>query len=496
MKKVIALILALLMVAAMFAGCDKKVSEENENVTIKWIMPGPGKQVDSDKVWTAFNEKLQEYMPGVNVEIESFPWNEYAQKVLLMQTSGEQLDIINTAPLNFGTEVRKGSFLDITELVENNCKELKEEYVDYIWKYMSVNGKIYAVPSNQGLSSTKGVYVPKDLSDKYWDIKEAEKVFTESSTMTEECYDVVESYLKNAKNAGEIRSGFQESAQFAFKGYENISDVFAVKLDDKDCKVVYLYETDETKKFFEKMSDWYKKGYIRKDVLSSYSDTTLVGNKNGYILWTASAHKDAATTASKSYGMDIDVANFYEPYIGYSNAGAGGNAISASSKNAETAVKFLNLLNTNEELFRLLAYGIEGDHYEKISENKVKTEYSGNATSRDRYGLWTFALGNTFMGYEQESDPEGYFDYLKSAAETLKTRSNLIGFIADTSSVTSEYAQVMSLKKEYTPALISGVHDNWEEKYDEFISKIKLAGLDKIKAELQKQVDEYIKNNK
>lgn len=489
--KIISLIMAAIMLFAC-CGCDKAEKTASDDITLKWIMPGPGKQEDYDKVMTEFNKKLQEYMPGVTLEIETFPWNEYAQKVLLMQTSGEKVDIVNTAPLSFGAEVSKGSFMDITQLVDEKCKELKDIYVDYMWDYTSVDGKIYAVPSDQGICRTNGLYVPKALSDKYWDIEKAQEILTSNSTMTEECYDVIEEYLSNVKASGNIRKGMQETAQYAFKGYESLFGDFAVRLDDEKCEVVYLYDTPEMKLFIEKMADWYKKGYIRKDALSSYQEQNYIGSETGYIMWIGSGHMNAAKTATMQYGFDIDVAELYKKYVGYNNAGAGGNAVMASCKNPDKAVELLNIVNSNRDMYRLLVYGIEGDHYEKIGDNRAKLEYGGgNASSSDRYGLWGYAVGNTFLGFESEIHPEGWYEYLSDLPNNVEVKSNLIGFIPDSSSFTSEAAQITSIRKEFAPSLIAGVQENYKERYDEFMKKIKQAGVDKIKKELQKQIDAY-----
>lgn len=477
----------------MCIGCSKTEKTSSDNVVIKWVMPGPGKQQDYDKVMTEFNKKLQDYMPGVTLEIETFPWNEYAQKILLMQTSGEKVDIINTAPLSFGTEVSKGSFMDITQLVEEKCKDLKEIYVDYMWDYTSVGGKIYAVPSDQGICRTYGIYVPKDLSDKYWDTEKAEEILLSNNTMTEECYDVIEEYLAAVKASGDMRKGMQESAQYAFKGYEAFFGDFGVRLDDEKCEVVYLYDTPEMKLFIEKMSDWYKKGYIRKDALSSYQEQKYIGSETGYIMWLGSSHKDPGKTATMMYGFDIDNAELFKKYVGYNNANAGGNAVAASCKNPDKAVELLNLVNSNKDMYRLLVYGIEGDHYVKESESRAKLEYKGgNPSSSERYGIWGYAVGNVFLGFEDETTPEGWYEYLADLPNNVEVKSNLIGFIPDSSSFTSEATQISSIRKEFAPSLIAGVYEDYESRYNEFIKKVKQAGVDTVKAELQKQVNAYL----
>ena len=72
-KKVSSLALAAML--TMTAGfsqismASESQGEELEPATIQLWLGGPGKQKDSDEVWEAFNEKLQEYVPNTTVEL-------------------------------------------------------------------------------------------------------------------------------------------------------------------------------------------------------------------------------------------------------------------------------------------------------------------------------------------------------------------------------------------------------------------------------------------
>lgn len=494
-KKVTAAALAAVVSVGTMSGCSFLNKADNGKVKLVWVMPGPGKQVDSDKVWAEVNKKIAEYLPNVEVEFKVYSSSDYSQKVMLMQTTREKMDIVNTGLLNFGEEVRKQSFMEIDEQVEKYARELKAEYPDFIWDYMKVDDKLYAVPSYQGLVQRKGIYTHKELADKYLDKAKLETLLAENDKFTEECYDVIEEYLAKLKDNGELRMGLKSGvgATYAWKGYETFADVFCVEQGDEKCEVKYLYETPEMQLFFDKMADWYKKGYIRKDILSNTNDTTQIGKEDGYTMWIATAFDNAAETATKTYGFDIEAVALEDFYISNTNAGAGGNAISINSKHPDEAVQLLNLVNTNQELYRLIVYGIEGEHYKKISDKKAETfGYSGNATSSADYGLWGWVVGNTFMGYEQAQDSDGWYDYLQNLTDTVDNKSKLIGFTADTSKMSDKFAQIKTVKTEYTQGLLTGAIENHEAYYEEFMEKLKIAGIDEVKAELQRQVDEFL----
>jgi ABC-type glycerol-3-phosphate transport system substrate-binding protein len=66
---------------------------------------------------------------NVTVEIEIIPVADYGQKIMLMQTSGEQMDIMQTYTLDYGSEFRNGRIIDLADymhILKDTVKELPE----------------------------------------------------------------------------------------------------------------------------------------------------------------------------------------------------------------------------------------------------------------------------------------------------------------------------------------------------------------------------------
>jgi putative aldouronate transport system substrate-binding protein len=74
------------------------------------------------------------------------------------------------------------------------------------------------------------------------------------------------------------------------------------------------------------------------------------------------------------------------------------------------------------------------------------------------------------------------------------TPSTALGFAANTEKVKTEVAQVSALYKQYNLPLQGGRLDP-ATGIPEFLSKVKNAGMDKIIAELQTQIDAWKKAN-
>ena len=488
--------LIVLSMMLSLASCGEKVTNGKpgeEMVTLRYLMTGPGKQQDSEVVWKEFNKKLQEQIPNLKIEFEVFPMADYKQQFMLMQTSREKMDIANTYGLNFSDEVKKGTFLELDELIAKYGSDVKKSLPEWLWDYSNVGGKIYSIPSYQMMCVPQGLKFFKDDMEKYGDLNAITKVLHENENFTAEYYDIMESYLKNLKDNGRIGLGYQ-TGMYITKGFEQIVDYFTIRVNDETCKVEYFFATDEAKMYFDKMADWYKKGYIRADSLSVKDNDKVVGKKEGYSVWTAQLGFLQEQLDKEKYNEDIINVPFEkEFYIPASNA-AGGTAIMANTEHPEMAMKFLNLMQSEKgkDLYNMLVYGIEGDHYKKISDDVIETEYHGQATSNDRYGLYKWIVGNTSLAYDTQTDLKGYKEWVFEDVNKSEKRSRLIGFVVNTDNIAAKLAQIATVKDEFRASLASGSIQNHEETYNQFMTKLDKAGVKDVIADLQKQVDEFL----
>lgn len=496
MKQVMTAVLCAAMLPVM-AGCGgqgKQSTASGGDITLKWVMPGPGKQVDSERVWSKFNEELQNYLPGVSVSFEVIPTADYKQKYLLMNTGREEMDLISTYTLDFNAEARNGSFLAINDSMDKEAPALKEQLPDWLWSYTTVDDKIYAVPVYQSMQTqVMGIRTPTELANKYLDTKNAEEIFWSSRTFTKEGYDIIEDYLKQLKDAGELGLGL-EPGSFQQQGYEQFLVPYAVKYGEEHPKVVNIWQTEETKYYYGRMAQWYQEGYIRQDILSVQKSSNDRGKEGGYTMWLDQTIKNSAEKDTNKYGMDIAVIPLQNYFYIPSVAAAGGTAISARSKHATEAIKLLELLNTDKgkDLYRLLVFGFEGEHYKKISEDRVETiGYIGQAGSTAPYGMLKWIVGNTQMAYDTQTEFEGWNHYIFDEINLQGEKSVLMGFKPNLDRIQTKLAQVLTVKGEYA-SLGSGAVENWEQVYQEYMDKLELAGNQDIIDDLQKQVDEFL----
>ena len=495
-KKLVALFLSGMILVACTA-CGEKVVNLDEKVTLKYVLPGPGMQKDSAMVWEEFNNKLHEKLPNVTVEFEVFPTSDYKQSFMLMQASGEKVDIANTYLLDYASEVRNGSFAPMDELLDKYGKDVKEALPEFFFDYGRVDGVLYQIPSYQMITLPWSLVMQEEFADKYLDKEALESVLDGMTTFPKEAYPILEDYLRKVKESGNIQYGFDTATAPLIRGYEVIGSHYAIRVDDPECKVLYVYEAPEYQEGIKYANEWYKKGYIREDALTAVNAASIRGQMDGYVLWSAQTSpyfiEDMKESGKDLY--EVWLAGNEDIYLPSTHSAAG-TAIMASSKHKEQAMQLLNLLQTDKELYNLLVFGIEGVHYTKVDENTIETVAGHQPQSGDAYGLNGWIIGNTQLQYFWQLYPEYYHDWSFNVINKSKNHSKLMGFVPDFSKIQAKASQVAALRLEYKDSLASGSVADWKKTYAEWMEKIKIAGNEEIKAELQRQVDEFLAKKK
>ena len=491
-KKIIAAILAMSTAGILISGCTGG-DEQQGNVKLKYIMPGPGIQENSKAVWEEFNKKLGEKLPGITVDFEIIPLAEYKQKVMLMMSAREQIDILNNYGLDFATEVGNGTFTVMNDLLDEYGKDISKALPEWIWDYETIDGNIYGIPTYQMMGQTRCICFVKELADQYLDLEALRKAIDSSPQWSQEVYDILTKYCEDVKASG---INFKSTSILNLKGLDTITGPYGVRYGDEGCEVVNVYANENSDVRYKTAREWMEKGYIRQDALSCTDEADYNGKIDGNLFWDEVYSPYQADILTEQYGVEIITVPYdVEPYIGM-KALAGGTSITESSAYKKEAMQVLNLLQTDKELYNLLVFGIEGEDYTVESEGRIRTSYDSSPTANDSYGLYKWIVGNSSLAYNIQSEPDSYNTWAFEEVNNSPNRSYLMGFQADTTQITDMLSQVSSIVTQYLQPLNVGSVDDWEGNYNEFKKKLRIAGEEQIIEELQKQINEFLENNK
>ena len=551
-KRTICLLLAMIMVLSIvLAGCSKtaetpaadetpattepaettdntetpEAPEETaepalEQKTIQLMITGAGKQANSDKVWAAFNEQLQQYVPNTTVEFIDVPFEEYSEKFSQVLASGEGVDLAWTGWLiNKPQNIADGNLMPLDDLLaeygQGIVDILGEEVVEI--HRNAADGKLYYLPSWQGLvGDRRGWLVVTEIAELAGDtwIEDTEAALNKwrnNYSGIEDFQAVLDQatkYLAAAKEAGKLGAGINTGRAFGWSMYNGMYSFLGVggaEIGITYCDGTFTVKDgvagEHYKLYAKTMADWYKEGYIRSDIMS-VDTSTLTTPKNGEITDTTyvfscdpyltEADQEAAIADA---GMDMT----YLPIEENAYLILGGDtsyAIPYCADEPERAMMVLNAIYSQPDLYNTLIYGIEGEDYTKNADGTITTSYVGaSPTADDSYGIQRWIIGSCKNALiNNGTDPNYYADL--EALEATAQVNPFLNFTFDRTNVEGICASILNVYYEYGPQLDNGVAgDNWEELYNNYMAARKDAGIEELVTEFQNQLNAYIEAN-
>lgn len=479
MKRALIVILLLAMTISVI-GCNsdnKNKGAKKDVPTLVWYVPGD-KQADISLVVEEAN-KIIEPAIGAKIDIQFVDNGAYKERMTMNMASKANFDLLFVGYLyQYLDVVNQGGLLGIKELMQKEAPKLKELIPEYVWKCATVKDEIYAVPNLQIMAYTDAIGIRKDLADKYnFDISKVKSI------------DDIEPFLQKIKEnepdlfpfAG-LNSGLWTPKD---KGYDSFYGN-TVLWDESAKKIIPYYERDFALQSMKNLHEWYKKGYIRQDSATVVDDTgdRLSGRYASYIL----TYKPGVEAEEKAMrGYEMKAIPMRTPFLGGTKPLATTIAISKTTKNPEKAIKFIELVNSNKELYNLISFGVEGKHYKKTTGNHIElikdSKYAPNAA-------WKF--GNQFNAYLLPGQADDVWQQTEKMNNEA-TKSSISGLFFDAEEIRTEIAQCTKVQQQYVSSIFDKGADDPTKHWDTYVKALQEAGIQKIVNTMQKQVDEFLK---
>ncbi|WP_134701032.1 ABC transporter substrate-binding protein [Ammoniphilus sp. YIM 78166] len=493
------LLLALLLgVSTVLSACSSSKEQQATNaptdgseappyeVTVM-IMDRSGQMADLGSVQEEVNKMTKE---KINATVNFLPIGRsaYLQQMNLMMAGSEKLDLVVTSSYyGFSGQVSKGQLLPLNELLEKHGSGIKEVVRPEYINATKVNGNIYGVPSIRDLAAEYGAVVRKDIFDKYNIDSSAIKTWED----LEKAFEVIQKGEPGMAMVVGTAQAFPVAEAIWGGSYDILNDRLGVLPEmDNNLKVENLFETQKYREAVDMARRWYQKGYIMQDVNTSQEggvNLVKAGKVVGYVV---NMKPGMDTQESRNTGMEMLAIPLSRATAQTHNMQTYMMSISKNSRNPEKAMEFMNLLYTDKDIMNLITNGIEGQHYVKKSDQVIA--FPSGVTAKDtKYLFNQFLLGNNFLTHVWETDDPQIWEKTQEFNDSA-IFSKALGFTFSQEPVKSEVAAVTNVINQYRLALENGTLDV-EKNLKEFNTKLKEAGLDKIIAEKQKQLDDWMK---
>lgn len=488
MRKKISMLMCIAIAAgavSCLTGCGDKNSKGSGD-TLVWYCIGDTPE-DNAKVLERANEIIEPEI-GMKLDIQYIDSASFTEKMKLKMAAGEAYDLTFTGYVNpYQTAVNMGGLYDITDLIEEvNMGEVIE---DFYLEAATVNGRIYGIPNIQVVSNPGCLQIAKPL---------AEECGVDLTKMQE--------YAVNAKSYQDVENMMNEIDKAVRQIHEKRPDLYAVspavwsmsplyedvvggivlRKDGSSDKLMIGRETDEWKLGVDMVAKWYQDGCIRADIASKPTATTIEEKKQIGLSWTTwKPGQDVYYI--KDYGYEPEYGFLQEPYVSRTAPLLTMVSVGANTKHPKEAVQLIKLMNSNEELYNIICWGLKDVHYTMDEEGKVKeienSGYNGVGQNAWRYG-------NQFKGFVMQGQPDDVWEQTEKMNNEAR-KSPALGFVPDTDPIANELANITNINSEYTAKIDYGTAPR-ESYYDEYCQKLEQAGQQKVLEELQKQYDEFL----
>ena len=462
-------------------GDDGEQSGGQFDVTLKIMFPGDEPPAQ-DAVNEAVSKKMAEDGLGnFQFEYTFVPWDQYWNKVSMARVGEEDYDIMWHHSSNIQQAITEGVVADLSSAIEKYGQDLS--YIpDYAWKSMEYEGGVYAIPRVvPNAQYDWALSIRGDLRKKY--------NLPELKTLAD-----VETYFQTIKDnePDMIPTSYVPFQQAFYREYIPTwyipTQGVAVDLEDPELKVINFFASDEFAQMAEKSEEFRQKGFYYPDYdPQRVPENEFMAGKAaacfGNTMWPT---ERIDTLVANVPGAEIETVFLNQDVPKYMTATADNLlGVFGHSENVDAAVAFINWIHASQENYDLFTYGIEGTNYnldgEAVSLEGIAQENLYQPIS----WAWTDLRYNR---YPKNLDPS-YVDVIETWDDGA-VETKLIGFTFNPENVQTEVANVQTVYDTYIKAVMMDGTAAFDR--DTVVKELENAGIDKIMAEVQSQIDAYV----
>lgn len=424
-SRIISALLCIALSASVMTGCGKKEETSEERITFLSCWNGDSVMAfdggESNPIWKAIYEKT-----GVKIDVEYINVSE-VEKLNQIFAAGTDADLI-AAPM-WGMDdpstqaikkaVEEELLMPLDDLVKEYGPNLEksftmgltEDFIEYDLVPESANGKHYILPSNvkpmekRTYEFQDGIYIRKDILEDL-------QIDTSKVTHSEDVYEIMKQIKeKDYKDingrkiiVGGLTSKGGGTRQYAASYIDNKGKLTGMDIN-KEGRVsddLFSEYLDQEVLFVRKLVD---EGLLDVEGLShtdSRAREKLANGMYAMIPWSYdkiySTCKDTlyVTNPEMEYvplGKLVDVKGTVINYVLNGTGGCQCLFIPETSKKAESVIKVLNYLSTEEGAL-LANYGIEGEHWKYDDDGYVIR--IGEAEGKTSEELYKMGIGSFY----------------------------------------------------------------------------------------------------
>ena len=413
-------------------------------------------------------------------------------QVKLDLNTGEYYDMIFTCDWynDFDGNAQLGYYYDLTDRIQAEAPALYAA-IDPWWDIGTLNGRIYGVPMLKDLGAEvffrinsdyyegeKGLVLPEEMS--FSDLEPLLEMYKKDHP-TE--YPL---YLTSSGPLGMFQTHERIVGNYLVIPYSKAGT-------PEGTKIVPVWEDEDYMEKLRCLHRWYQLGYINPDAATT--DDMPYALKNPIRTGTAwTGYKGWSNP--EIVGFNVKLVRFIGPNMSRGTQQGALIAVNAAAPedHVKACLKYMELLYTDREFRDVLAYGIEGRHFNYYQGTVIRTELGSEEYTLDNFITGPAVSASVVSANEGVlADP----DQWKKVYEGYRHArvSDTQGFSFDTQTMEAERSVLGAIWSNRLSELVTGTIDP-DEAMAAIRQDMENAGLSQVRDEAQRQLDAYLETRK
>jgi len=423
---------------------------------------------------------------GVNIKLNLLEYSSTLQQYNLMLYSNDKIDLMMTYPFTYQKLAAQGRLIEIGPLLDQYGTGIKDALGSYL-AGSKINGKIYGVRPIGDFATGAGIIVINDVIDQYNLDLNVVKSFADIGL-------ILETIKSNQPDSFPLISTIPMTLIEPDLGcqIDRLGDSLGVLMNQgQTLEVVDLYETDLYAEYLAIVRNWYVKGYTMPSISTNTENALTLMNAGYGSLCTIPTNP--GTSMGFQFSNQVVVHEYQRQISSTTNITMFQWVLPSSCEFPATAVKMLNLMFTSSDVMNLLAWGVEGRHYIANNDGTIGFPPGVDRSTSGYYIGTPWMMGNEFLTKIWSGYPLDLWEKIRTFNnEAIISRA--MGFSYDPTPVKTEIVALNNVVSQYEMPLECGAVDP-ATVLPELISKLKAAGIDRVVAEKQQQLDQWAEQN-
>jgi len=413
-------------------------------------------QADTSRINDALNEIFREEL-CLELDLQLIAISDFRQNVPLMLNAGEKIDWFAANGIGYTASINNGFCLDLEEddLIYTYGPHVMEYFLEEYVDAARVGGILYCVPPVKDIAITYGAFmISKEALDsvgfEYTEDPELQEVLGCT-------WDDITEVLTKIRDTGVYDHVYQAMPNWFTQGSKIDpigGDSFGILENPcESLEVTNLYGCDEWNETTARLRKWNELGFFSKDDLTTSGSGDV---KAGVACCANSQAKPGyKSQSSAENAREMVVFRMGEDIIKASGVTNVCISLAYNCEDTIAAMQALDLFNYSEAAMQLLCWGQEGVDYQYTDDGHVTYADGVDASNATYHHTCNWEMPNQYLSTPWVGDP------LDLGQKTIEFNANAkkslaMGFTFDNSDYSSEYTALTNKYDEMYKMIMYG----------------------------------------